>query len=79
MRSEVWPYYAAGIDYKVNTKITAVNVAAKKLTAESGDTISYEKLIVATGARVSRVENIWNKMMSEFATEMSQQQTRKES
>ncbi len=46
----LWP---AGIDYKTNTKITSVDVAAKKLTAESGDTINYEKLIVATGARVS--------------------------
>ena len=43
----------AGIDYKTNTSITAVDVGAKTLTAASGDTISYEKLIVATGARVS--------------------------
>lgn len=43
----------AGIDYKTNTSITAVDVSAKTLTAASGDTITYEKLIVATGARVS--------------------------
>ena len=43
----------AGVDYKVNTKITAVDAKAKTLTAESGDMISYEKLIMATGARVS--------------------------
>ncbi len=45
----------AGIDYKTNTSITAVDVSAKTLTAASGDTISYEKLIVATGARVSHL------------------------
>ncbi|CAL8465067.1 g4602 [Coccomyxa elongata] len=44
-------YDEKGIDYKTSTKITSVDVAAKKLTSEIGDTISYEKLIVATGAR----------------------------
>ena len=42
----------AGIEYKTNTCITGVDIKAKKLTAKSGDTISYEKLIVATGCRV---------------------------
>ncbi|EIE20462.1 monodehydroascorbate reductase [Coccomyxa subellipsoidea C-169] len=44
-------YAEKGIDYKTNTSITAVDVSAKTLTAASGDSISYEKLIVATGAR----------------------------
>jgi len=43
----------AGVDYKLSTKITAVDAKAKTVTAESGDTISYEKLIYALGARVS--------------------------
>ena len=42
----------AGIEYKTNTLITGVDIKAKTLTAKSGDTISYEKLIVATGCRV---------------------------
>jgi NADH dehydrogenase FAD-containing subunit len=40
------------VDYKTSTKITAIDAKAKALTSESGDTISYEKLIYATGARV---------------------------
>jgi NAD(P)H-nitrite reductase large subunit len=42
-----------GIEYKTDTRITKVDVSSKTLTAESGETISYEKLIIATGARVS--------------------------
>lgn len=45
----------AGIDYKTNTSITAADVGAKTLTAASGDTITYEKLIIATGARVGKL------------------------
>ncbi|KAK9917100.1 hypothetical protein WJX75_000871 [Coccomyxa subellipsoidea] len=44
-------YEEKGIDYKTNTSITAADVGAKTLTAASGDTITYEKLIIATGAR----------------------------
>ena len=42
----------AGVDYKTSTKVTAIDAKSKTLTSESGDTISYEKLIYATGARV---------------------------
>ena len=42
----------AGITYKTNTCINAVDLKAKKLTAESGNTFTYEKLIIATGCRV---------------------------
>lgn len=44
----------AGITYKTSTCINAVDLKAKKLTAESGDTFTYEKLIIATGCRVRR-------------------------
>eukprot|EP00210_Caulerpa_lentillifera_P005211 g4978.t1 len=39
------------MEYKTNTKVTSVSISDKSLTTESGDTIQYEKLIVATGAR----------------------------
>lgn len=42
----------AGIDYKLKTDIKSVDVGKKTLTSTSGETFSYEKLIVATGARV---------------------------
>ena len=43
---------AAGITYKTNSKATAVDVAGKSITLHTGETISYEKLIIATGAEV---------------------------
>lgn len=44
--------YTSGIDYKTSTKVTAADLASKTLTTASGDKISYDKLIIATGARV---------------------------
>ena len=44
---------ASGIDYKLKTNITSVDVKKKTLTSDSGETFSYDKLIIATGARVS--------------------------
>lgn len=41
----------AGIQYLTNTKVVGADVGAKVLTTAGGDTITYEKLIVATGAR----------------------------
>lgn len=43
----------AGIDFKVKTNVTSVDVKNKSLTTESGENITFEKLIVATGSRVS--------------------------
>ena len=48
-------YAEKGVSFLTGTKVTAVDVAAKKLTTASGDTIGYEKLLVATGARVRRL------------------------
>jgi monodehydroascorbate reductase (NADH) len=42
-------YKEKGIEYLLNTKATGVDVKAKKIKLESGDTITYDKLIMATG------------------------------
>jgi NADPH-dependent 2,4-dienoyl-CoA reductase/sulfur reductase-like enzyme len=42
----------AGITYKTSTKATALDVAGKHVTLAGGDTVSYDKLILATGAKV---------------------------
>lgn len=42
----------AGIDFKTGTTVTEVDAKAKQLKTESGDTIGYEKLVVATGSKV---------------------------
>lgn len=41
------------MDYKTSTKVTGVDASKQTVTTESGETISYEKLIYALGARVS--------------------------
>ena len=50
------PFHSAGIDYLTSTKVTAVDVAAKKLTTAGGEAVTFDKLVVATGARVSAVQ-----------------------
>lgn len=44
-------YAEKGIAYLTSTKVTAVDTAAKKLTTDAGGEISFEKLIIGTGAR----------------------------
>jgi len=46
------------VEFKTNTLVTGADVKAHTLTTESGDTITYEKLIVATGSGV-RVYSLW--------------------
>ena len=46
------PAPRAGVEFKTNTLVTGADVKAHTLTTESGDTITYEKLIVATGSGV---------------------------
>jgi len=41
------------VEFKLNTTVTGADVKAKTLTTASGDTITYEKLIIATGSGVS--------------------------
>lgn len=41
------------MEFKLNTTVTGADVKAKTLTTASGDTITYEKLIIATGSGVS--------------------------
>jgi NAD(P)H-nitrite reductase large subunit len=42
-----------GIDFKTSTKVTKADVKAKTITTESGEDISFEKLIIALGSVVS--------------------------
>ena len=49
-QSPEW-YKEHGIEFKTSTKVTGVDVAKKSISTDVGETITYEKLIVATGAR----------------------------
>ena len=51
----------AGIDYKTSTTVKSVDLKSKSLQTESGDSIKYEKLIVATG---STVRGSWGTQLS---------------
>jgi monodehydroascorbate reductase (NADH) len=44
-------YKEKGIDFKTGTTVTEVDAKAKQLKTQSGDTIGYEKLVVATGSK----------------------------
>lgn len=50
-----WLLFCPGIEYKTKTTVTAANIASKTLTCDSGEELKYEKLIIATGARVCSV------------------------
>eukprot|EP00891_Asterochloris_glomerata_P001822 jgi/Astpho2/1822/Aster-00354 len=43
-------YKEKGIDYKTSTTVKSVDLKGKSLQTEGGDSIKYEKLIVATGS-----------------------------
>lgn len=44
-------YSEHGITYLTNTRITSADISAKKLTTAAGEDITYDKLIIGTGAR----------------------------
>lgn len=46
-------FLCAGIDFMPETKVTKADLKGKKITTQSGEEISYEKLIVALGSTVS--------------------------
>lgn len=50
-RQEPQWYADKGIDYLTSTTVTALDVKAKTVTTNGGDTFNYEKLVLAMGAR----------------------------
>ena len=44
-------YVDKEIDLRTNTRVSSLDVDAKTVTTESGETIEYEKLMIATGSR----------------------------
>ena len=46
---------SADIDYKLNSSVVSINKTAKKVTLESGEVISYDKLCLATGSKVRKL------------------------
>lgn len=44
-------YRDHGIDLRLGAKVTAVNVATKRLTVADGDEIAFDKLLIATGSK----------------------------
>jgi len=50
----------AGIGLLTGAKVVEASLAAKTVTLVSGAVISYEKLVVATGAEVRVRQHIWD-------------------
>lgn len=48
-------YAAANIELKIGTRVTSVDRDAKTLTTDAEEIVSYDKLVLATGARVRKL------------------------
>ncbi len=49
-------YQDRNVTLKVGTRVTALDTAAKTVTTDSGETIAYHKLLLATGGRPRKLE-----------------------
>ncbi len=49
-------YREHGITLKQSTPVASVDFDAKQLTTEAGETIGYEKLLIATGAKLRKLD-----------------------
>lgn len=49
-------YEKAGVEFKLNTRVSKIDRTNKSITLESGETLPYTKLALCTGARVRKLE-----------------------
>ena len=49
-------YEKAGVEFKLNTRVSKIDRANKTITLESGETLPYAKLALCTGARVRKLD-----------------------
>lgn len=49
-------YQEHGIDLRLNTTVTEVDLLTRTLTLDSGEPLRYEKLLIATGTRVRKLD-----------------------
>jgi len=49
-------YSAHGIEVRLNTTVESINVQRKRLRTASGEELAFEKLVLATGARVRTLD-----------------------
>jgi len=48
-------YRDAGIDLRLGIEVTAINTGARQVTLKSGEAVSYDRLLLATGAEPRRL------------------------
>ena len=48
-------YEDANIELRLGQRVTTINRAAKTVTLKNGDSLSYTKLVIATGARIRKL------------------------
>ena len=49
-------YAGNGIEVKLSTRVTSIDVGSKRVRTNSGDEYSFDKLIIATGAEVRKLD-----------------------
>ncbi|RLU00920.1 NAD(P)/FAD-dependent oxidoreductase [Ketobacter sp.] len=49
-------YEKAGVEFKLNTRVSKIDRANKSITLDSGETLPYTKLALCTGARVRKLD-----------------------
>lgn len=49
-------YEKAGVEFRLNTRVERIYPGDKSLTLSTGETLSYDKLALCTGARVRKLE-----------------------
>ncbi|RLU01830.1 NAD(P)/FAD-dependent oxidoreductase [Ketobacter sp.] len=49
-------YEKAGVEFKLNARVSKIDRAGKSITLDSGETLPYTKLALCTGARVRKLD-----------------------
>jgi len=52
-------YRDANITLKLDRRVTSINRAAKTVVMDKGERLAYDKLVLATGARVRKLSNVF--------------------
>jgi len=53
-------YENANVDLKLSTRVEKINRALKTVSTDKGETIPYDRLVLATGARVRKLRKQLN-------------------
>ncbi len=55
LKKEAW-YEEKNVDFRPNTQVTSIDRHAKTVTTSHGENLAYDKLLLATGTRVRKLQ-----------------------